>query len=240
MPVRRLVRAVRQSVPFPGSEFSWSALAMLVTIVGLVMAGVALWRSGAQPDMPSPHDIADLVGPYRQAWYALPIVALVFTVLGLVLVPVLLMIAATGIAFGPWLGPLYAMVGSLSSASVGFAIGRRLGRKRVERLGGRRVARINQALERNGLLAVFFLRKVPAPFMVSNVIIGASRVRYRDFLLGTFLGMIAVVVALAGFGYQISSAFHDPSPKKLAIAGLCLATPLTLAWLINKRINRDV
>ena len=49
---------------------------------------------------------------------------LAFVVLGLALVPVILLIAATGIAFGPLLGPVYAMAGCLASASTGFAIGR--------------------------------------------------------------------------------------------------------------------
>ena len=89
-------------------------------------------------------------------------VMLAFIVLSLV--PVLLLIAATGIAFGPVLGPVYAMAGSLASASVGFAIGRWMGRRRVERLGGERIARISRTLKRNGTLAVFLVRKVPAPF----------------------------------------------------------------------------
>ena len=61
----------------------------------------------------------------RHAWYALPMVMLAFVVLAVV--PVMLLIAATGIAFGPVLGPIYAMAGCLASGSVGFAIGRWMG-----------------------------------------------------------------------------------------------------------------
>ena len=211
---------------------------LLAGVIAVFVTALLLWQSRASPDVPDLRDITDWMAPHRNAWYALPLVATAYVVLGLVLVPVMLMIAATGVAFGPWLGPLYAMAGSLASASAGFAIGRKLGRKRVARIGGRRVARINRALERNGTLAVFFLRKIPAPFLLTNVVVGASPVRYRDFVLGTFLGMVAVVVALAGFGYQIGAAFSDPSPAKVAIAALCLATPLTVAWLINKRVQR--
>ena len=49
--------------------------------------------------------------------------------------PVVLLIAATGVVFGPILGPLYAMAGCLASGSLGFAIGRWLGQQGVERLG---------------------------------------------------------------------------------------------------------
>jgi len=175
--------------------------------------------------------------PHRRAWYALPGVAAAFVGLGLLMVPVLLLIAATGIAFGPWLGPVYAMAGCLASASTGFAIGRWVGLERLEHFGGHRLTRIAHAMARNGTLAVFLLRKIPLPFLLSNVVAGAARVRYRDFIVGTTLGMIAAVVALAGFGYQAAGLIEDPSPRRLAFAALALGIPLTIAWLINRGIK---
>ena len=181
-------------------------------------------------------DVSAWLEPYRDAWYALPIVMLIF--IGLAMVPVVLLIAATGVVFGPILGPLYAMAGCLSSGSVGFALGRWMGRRRVERLGGERVARVSRALQRNGTLAVFLVRKVPAPFTLSNIVVGASSVAYRDFIIGTVLGMGALVVALAGFGYQFTQALLDPSPETVIGAVLIVSVPLTLAWFINRTLRR--
>jgi uncharacterized membrane protein YdjX (TVP38/TMEM64 family) len=181
--------------------------------------------------------LAAWLAPHRHAWYALPAVALAFVGLGLLMVPVLLLIAATGVVFGPWLGPIYAMAGSLASASIGFAIGRWAGARRVEAFGGARVARITRTLEDNGTLAVFLLRKVPAPFLLSNVVAGAARIRYRDFIVGTVLGMAAIVVALAGFGYHLSKLADNPSPATIAAAVLAIAIPLTIAWLINRSVR---
>jgi uncharacterized membrane protein YdjX (TVP38/TMEM64 family) len=160
-------------------------------------------------------------------------------VLGLVLVPVILLIAATGVAFGPWLGPPYAMAGCLASASAGFAIGRWLGLRRVERWGGDRAARLAKTLKRNGTLAVFLVRKVPVPFLLANVVVGASTVRYRDFIVGTVLGMGAFVVALAGFGYHLSRAWRDPSPAVIVAASLFFAIPLTVAYVINRVLRPE-
>jgi len=217
-----------------GSLIAWIRIgAMPVAMVALVLAFWVLL-----PARPTLDEFSAWLAPHRYAWYALPSVVLAFVTLGLALVPVLVLIAATGIAFGPWLGPVYAMAGCLASASTGFAIGRWLGLTRVEHLGGERVARVVRALERNGTLAVFLLRKVPAPFLLSNIIAGAARIRYRDFVVGTVLGMGAVVVALAGFGYQLTKLLHRPSPGTLAIAALCLAVPLTIAWLINRSLRR--
>ena len=180
-------------------------------------------------------DISTWLEPYRHAWYALPVVMLAF--IALAIVPVVLLIAATGVVFGPILGPIYAMAGCLASASVGFAIGRKMGRRRVEQIGGERIARLSRTIQRNGTLAVFLVRKVPAPFTLSNIVVGASSVGYRDFLIGTLLGMGAFVVALAGFGYQLPALLRDPSPTTLIEAALFIAVPLTLAWFINRALR---
>jgi hypothetical protein len=50
--------------------------------------------------------------------------------------------------------------------------------------------------------------------------------------------MGAFVVALAGFGYQITRALHDPTPATLIAAALFIAVPLTLAWFINRALRR--
>jgi uncharacterized membrane protein YdjX (TVP38/TMEM64 family) len=185
--------------------------------------------------MLDPRELSSWLAPHRHAWYALPLVMLGFVVLAVL--PVVLLIAATGIAFGPILGPLYAMAGCLTSASIGFAIGRRMGARRVERLGGTRFKQLNRVLNRNGTLAVFFVRKIPAPFALTNIVVGASRVTYRDFLLGTVLGMGAFVIALAGFGYQMTRAIEHPTTSTLIAAALFFGIPLGLAWIVNRLLR---
>jgi uncharacterized membrane protein YdjX (TVP38/TMEM64 family) len=109
--------------------------------------------------------------------------------------------------------------------------------RRVTRFGGERIIRVTRGLRRNGTLAVFLVRKVPAPFTLVNIAIGASTVSYRDFIVGTTLGMTAIVVALAGFGYQFTELLRDPSPGTLAAAALFVLVPLTLALLINRALR---
>jgi phospholipase D1/2 len=212
-------------------ELVWLRLVVVLLICGMC---IAAWKWIPLGVM-SPDEVSAWVAPHRHAWYALPMVMLAF--IGLALFPVLLLITATGIAFGPVLGPVYAMAGCLASASMGFVIGRWLGVRRVERLGGERIIRVTRALNRNGTLAVFFARKVPAPFTLVNIVIGASTVRYVDFILGTLLGMAALVIALAGFGYQLMQALRNPSPATLSAAALFVGIPLTLAWFINRTLR---
>ena len=156
----------------PERRVVWGRIAAVLAISGLFLA---LWTWSPTADAFG--WLASWLAPHREAWYALPLVMLAFVALGLILVPVLLLVAATGVVFGPVLGPLYALAGCLASASTGFAIGRWIGLRRVEQLGGERVTRLARAVKRNGTLAVFLVRKVPAPFTLANIVVGASSVR---------------------------------------------------------------
>jgi phospholipase D1/2 len=203
---------------------------LLLTLSGLGVLAAYLFASNLQRD-----EIAAALAAHRYAWYAPPLVVLAFVVFSLL--PVMLLVSLTGVAFGPVLGPLYAMAGCLASASTAFAIGRWIGPRRVHGWGGERVARAMRALSRNGTLTVFLIRKIPAPFVIVNLLLGASAVRYREFVIGTTLGMMAMVIALAGFGYQLAALWRDPSGEGLVRAIMFLAIPLSLAWLINRRLR---
>jgi phospholipase D1/2 len=220
-----------------GTPAVWLGLtAVLVVLCGLALAA-RIWplRAAINFDF---DEFAAWLAVHRHAWYGLPAVVFAFVALGLAMVPVILLIAATGIAFGPLLGPVYAMAGCLASASTGFAIGRSMGLRRITQLGGERISRVTRTLNRNGTLAVFLVRKIPAPFTLVNIIVGASTIRFRDFIVGTVLGMSAFVVGLAGFGYQVTNALRNPSPGTLIGAALFVVVPLTLAVLINRTFSR--
>jgi uncharacterized membrane protein YdjX (TVP38/TMEM64 family) len=78
------------------------------------------------------------------------------------------------------------MVGS----SLAFFIGRYLGRDFAASLIGDRLRKYDEAIERNGFATVLYLRLVYFPFTPMNFGMGLTRVRFRDYLLGTALGII--------------------------------------------------
>lgn len=93
------------------------------------------------------------------------------------------------------------------------------------------------------MFAVTVLRMLPvAPFLVVNLVAGASQLRLRDFLLGTALGMTPGIVAVAVFSDRLAAALEDPSPSAFAtlalvLAGLGLAA-LGVRWLLARRARR--
>lgn len=161
-----------------------------------------------------------------------------FVVLGHLMIPVLFLVFVSGVVFGPWLGTLYAMAGALASASTSFGLGRALGADWTDRLLGGRARRIAQALEKNGVLAVFLMRKIPAPFALVNLAAGSSRVRFLDFLFGTLLGMGPMVVAVAAFGPQVTGFTGEPTIASYALSIGLFLVALSTAYLVNRILRK--
>lgn len=116
------------------------------------------------------------------------------------------------IAFGPWLGFTYSMSGILLAALVTYYIGVRLPNDTVRRLAGLKMDGLAEVLRRRSLIACFAVRVVPAaPFAVEGFVAGDIGIKLRDFMLGTFLGMLPGTLTTTVFGDQIQTALEDSS-----------------------------
>ncbi|RJF97187.1 VTT domain-containing protein [Noviherbaspirillum saxi] len=163
-----------------------------------------------------------------------------YVIAGLVMVPVMLLIAVTGIVFGPLLGSLYAIAGALLSATVTYGLGHWLGRDTVQRFLGTRINRLSKRFARRGIVAMVVVRMLPiAPFTVVNLVAGASHIRFRDYLIGTLLGMLPGITVTVTFVHHLAEAVRNPTPGTIAVlagvALLIIAVALGLQKLLTRR-----
>ena len=92
--------------------------------------------------------------------------------------------------FGPYYGFVYVWIGAMLGAVAAFFIGRTLGREFAASLVGDRLKKYDDAIERNGFATVLYLRLVYFPFTPMNFGMGLTKVKFRDYFLGTGLGII--------------------------------------------------
>jgi uncharacterized membrane protein YdjX (TVP38/TMEM64 family) len=115
---------------------------------------------------------------------------LVYTVGICLFVPGTLLTALGAAIFGAYWGFLYVWIGAMAGASAAFWIGRTLGREFAASLVGDRLKKYDDAIEKNGFAAVLYLRLVYFPFTAMNFGMGLTKVRFRDYFLGTALGIL--------------------------------------------------
>ena len=204
----------------------------------VVLCALALaWRFSPLGD--SPEGVRELLLRLREVPAAPAVVVTVFVVGGLVVAPVSLLILATVIVFGPLWGSLYALAGSLASASVVYGIGRLLGRGPLERLLGDRADTLADRLGRHGLLTVAVARNLPvAPYSVVNLVAGASPVSFGDYFWGTALGFLPGLIGLALVGDNLERFLTDPGEASvLGLVGLVLALAV-VAFFAGRWLRR--
>ncbi len=114
-------------------------------------------------------------------------------------IPGSLLTAVGAVIFGPYYGFLYVWVGAMIGATIAFWIGRTLGREFAATLIGDRLKKYDDAIEKNGFATVLYLRLIYFPYTPMNFGMGLTKVRFRDYLLGTGLGMIVGIFVITFF-----------------------------------------
>ena len=92
--------------------------------------------------------------------------------------------------FGAYWGFVYVWFGAMAGASAAFFIGRTLGREFASSLIGDKLKKYDDGIERNGFSTVLYLRLVYFPFTPMNFGMGLTKVHFRDYFIGTGLGII--------------------------------------------------
>ncbi|MBI4161339.1 MAG: TVP38/TMEM64 family protein [Acidobacteria bacterium] len=135
-----------------------------------------------------------LVGWIRGAGApGIAVYAFAYVLATLLLLPGSLLTAAAGLAYGPMWGTLLVSPVSVLGATLSFLLGRSFARRWVSRKIAKdgRFAAIDQAIGESGFKIVFLLRLSPIlPFNLLNYALGLTRVRARDYIPASLLGML--------------------------------------------------
>lgn len=207
-----------------------------ILIAAAVFAALAAaWRYTPLSELITAERIVGWARAVRGVSWAPVVVMLAYTPAAFLMFPRPVLTLFAVIAFGPWLGFGYSMTGILVSALATYYAGRVLRPGTVKRLAGDKLDPVTKALRRHGLLAMLAVRVVPAaPFAVEGIVAGAVRIKLRDYMLGTFLGMLPGVLATTVFGDQIATALVDPSKINWWLVGAVVAALIALIWLVRR------
>jgi len=209
-------------------------LAVLVTaaVVGLPLAS---WIAGA----------AAWAQLHREAAAALFVV--VYVIAAVVLVPCAILTLAAGFLFGLPLGVALTSVGSVLGAAAAFVVGRFGARDWVaQRIGSRpRFHALVAATHTDGFMLVLLARLSPViPYILLNYAFSVTRVRFRDYMLATWIGMLPAIVlyvytgSLAKSLTTLTSGGGPPSWAAQSFLAIGFAATAALTVLITRRATR--
>jgi uncharacterized membrane protein YdjX (TVP38/TMEM64 family) len=138
-------------------------------------------------------------------WGWVVLVGLMILQTVVVILPSVGAMAASVLAYGPFVGGALAWGGMLLAAAIAYAMGRALGPVTVEKLiGARSREKLEKAVERYGLWAVIIARLSPILSTDAvSIVAGLVQMRFWRFMAATAAGTLPLIVLIAALGTNV-------------------------------------
>lgn len=193
---------------------------LLLLVILLAMGG--LWQWLAMQDVLTVARLQAIAAgsvAWTQTPWAILVVVAVYAGASLVMFPLSLLVAVTGLLFGPWWGFGCALAGTLAASILTYGVGRRLGREALMRYGGRHLKGLSRYLAGRGIRTMTVVNLLPlAPFTLTNMLAGAFHLRFRDYLIGSIIGIVPGLAGVTLLGSQLGRLVTADNQGELAMA----------------------
>ncbi|RAR62972.1 MULTISPECIES: TVP38/TMEM64 family protein [Halomonadaceae] len=197
-------------------------LLMILLLLVTLLAMGGLWQWLAMHDVLTVARLQAIAAgsvAWTQAPWAILVVVAVYAAASLVMFPLSLLVAVTGLLFGPWWGFGYALAGTLAASILTYGVGRRLGREALMRYGGRHLKGLSRYLAGRGIRTMTVVNLLPlAPFTLTNMLAGAFHLRFRDYLIGSVIGIVPGLVGVTLLGSQLGQLVTANNKGEIAIS----------------------
>lgn len=137
-----------------------------------------------------------------------PVIFIIIFAFGTVaFIPATILSIASGILFGTTLGTIYSIIGATIGAGIAFFIAKILGKPYIESVIDTKLIKLKQLsshIEKKGFKSTLILRIIPIiPFTSINYALGLTKIRFDQYIIATFIGLIPSTILYAYFGESI-------------------------------------
>jgi len=170
-----------------------------------------------------------------------------YVVACVLVIPGSILTLAGGFVFGLTMGVVLVSAGSVLGAAAAFLVGRFFARdwvaQRVADLP--RFRALDAATRHEGFVIVLLARLSPLfPFNLLNYGLGLTAVKFRDYFLATWIGMLPATVVYVYVGTlakdltALTTGTLERGPAQLALLAAGLVATIVLTVLVTKKANR--
>ncbi|PCI08957.1 MAG: sulfurtransferase [Gammaproteobacteria bacterium] len=167
----------------------------------------------------------------QAGWWAPVIFIFIYIVATVLFLPGSVFTLAGGVIFGPIFGLLYNLIGATIGAALSFLISRYLASDIVSRRAGSKLKQLINGVDAEGWRFVAFVRLVPLfPFNLLNYALGLTKIRFKEYVVATFVFIIpgAAAYTYIGFAGREALGGNDGFIQNILIALALLAAVIFL------------
>jgi uncharacterized membrane protein YdjX (TVP38/TMEM64 family) len=214
----------------------------LLTLVAAAVAAIIVLSVNA----PLRDDLVEGLERFRgSAWG--PVVYAAAYALACLVLPGSIITLAAGFLFGVVVGTAVVSLASVTGASLAFWLGRTLARGLVEKrlAGNARFRALDQAVAAGGFKIVLLTRLSPLfPFTLLNYAFGLTQVRFRDYFLASWIGMLPGTVMYVYLGSTVTKLADvaagkvEGGPARLVLFFVGLAATVVVTVYVTRLARR--
>lgn len=162
-----------------------------------------------------------------------------YILLNLAAIPRVFFTIFSGYIFGIVNGFLFAWMATIIGLAASFLMVRYLFRSSFEQKFGnkRLVEKINKQIDKRGIWLVIFLRAIyVVPSSVLNYSFGFTKIKTRDYLLGSSIGFIPVVLINVIGGNTLANQLDYGFDYRILVFGIVI---LSLMFIASKKLRKN-
>lgn len=216
------------------SDMTAKAMHILKTIPFIL--ALALFITGAV--IFQKHALEIIAWINELGWLAPMFFLITYCLATIMFLPTMVLTLAGGALFGPIIGTMLNLLGATSGAACSFLITRHLVYERFSTQRGAKLDKLIAGVDEKGWMFVAFLRLVPIiPFNLVNYGLGITGIKFRLYLITTFIFLIPaeIIYTYCGYAGMDILAKHSHFYKN---GGLLLSVLIVLFLCAIKFINR--
>jgi uncharacterized membrane protein YdjX (TVP38/TMEM64 family) len=231
--------APTQPRPWTGARIARiAAVSGLVTLIALAVCLLMFTEKG-QILLHDPRKLhSDVVNFVKARPVTAPVIYLgVYTVFGVLSLPIWWLQLFAGMAFGLPLAVLYSEVASTISAVLAARFANWLAADWFHRLESHlaKLRKMDETFGKNGLLVVMAVRLCHVlPFGLSNYAFGLTTMKPRDIALGTLLGGLPAIITYASLGLGGKPLEDWRFVTGLVILNAILVIPVAVQYFLKR------
>jgi uncharacterized membrane protein YdjX (TVP38/TMEM64 family) len=172
-------------------------------------------------------------------YFSIIIFLFLYVIANVLLTPSYPFVFASGIIFGMFWGTVISLIGEVCSATVNFFLGRKVEKAFfVHKIHDKKIQFVKKYIEKHDFVFILITRYLGFYFDIVSYAAGMTRIKYKHFLIATFIGFLPYILIYVYAGNQLMDIRSSGFVYSIVIFKLILVGTFVLGYIIYELMKK--
>lgn len=151
--------------------------------------------------------------------------------------PVSVLLMSSGIIYSYGIAVAVNIIGILVCFTIPYFVGKFSGRDILDKILNKypKINKIFEKGKKNNIFTAYIIRTAGVPVDVASLVMGASGISYKSFIIGSLMGMIPKVIFYTTIGSTIDGSV---TIQNIITAGILMVVMFFVSIAVNRYVNK--